>query len=377
MTQHMSTTAVLSVLFAVLAAVSNAMGTVLQRRAALIVPQSDSFRLKLMLDLLRTPVWFGGILGVIFAALFQALALATGPLAVVQPIFVLELPFALLISGVVFGKRMPPWGWWSVAAIVVGLGTALFAASPRGGDLQPSMALWVLAVASCCGAMVLLAGAALRRPVGSARAVCLGTAAAIGYALTAALMKSATDTLDHQGVAAFFESWQTYGFAVVGVCALFLLENAMQAGPLVASQPALTLGDALISLSLGVTLYNESVRTGWWLIPQIFGAGLVLLGAVGLSRLDAVRRATGSTGTPGDQGEHPSEPPSEPPSESPSNPQSPPSAESQSQSSEPRSSESQSSEPQSSESPSSAARPPSGPGAHGTPGVSEEVSGPW
>jgi drug/metabolite transporter (DMT)-like permease len=282
--------AVLSVLFAVLAAVSNAVGTVLQRQAALIVPQSNGYRLRLMLDLLRTPVWFGGILGVIFAALFQALALVTGPLAVVQPIFVLELPFALLVSGLVFRKRMPRQGWVSVALIVVGLGTALFAASPSGGDLQPSMTLWVLALASCGGAMVLLAVAALRRPVGPARAVCLGTAAAIGYALTAALMKSATDTLDHQGVAAFFESWQTYGFAAVGVCALFLLENAMQAGPLVASQPALTLGDAMISLSLGVTLYNESVRTGWWLVPEIFGAGLVLLGAVGLSRLDALRQ---------------------------------------------------------------------------------------
>ena len=286
----MTLTAVLSVLFAVLAAVSNAVGTVLQRRAALIVPQSNGYRLRLMLDLLRTPVWFGGILGVIFAALFQALALATGPLAVVQPIFVLELPFALLFSGLVFRRRMPSQGWVSVAFIVVGLGTALFAASPSGGDLQPSMALWVLALASCGGAMVVLAGAALRRPVGSARAVCLGTAAAIGYALTAALMKSATDTLDHQGVAVFFQSWQTYAFAAVGVCALFLLENAMQAGPLVASQPALTLGDAMISLSLGITLYNESVRTGWWLVPQVFGAGMVLLGAVGLSRVDAHRR---------------------------------------------------------------------------------------
>jgi drug/metabolite transporter (DMT)-like permease len=283
----MTLMATLSVVFAVLAAVSNAMGTVLQRRAALIVPQSDGFRLRLMWDLLRTPIWFFGILGVVLAAIFQGLALVTGPLAVVQPIFVLELPFALTISGLVFRKRMPLRGWLSVGCIVVGLGTALAAASPSGGVLQPPAALWVLALACCGGAIVLLAGAALKRPVGPARAACLGTAAAIGYALTAALMKSATDTLDHGGVAAFFTAWQTYAFAAVGVCALFQLENAMQAGPLVASQPALTLGDALISLSLGVTLYAESVRTGWWLAPEILGAGLVLVGAVGLSRLES------------------------------------------------------------------------------------------
>ena len=283
----MSLMATLSVVFAVLAAVSNALGTVLQRRAALIVPQSDGFQLQLMWDLLRTPIWFFGILGVVFAAVFQGLALVTGPLAVVQPIFVLELPFALLISGLVFRKPMVRRGWLSVACIVVGLGTALAAASPSGGELQPPAALWLLALVCCGGMMVLLAGAALKRPVGRARAACLGTAAAIGYALTAALMKSATDTLDHGGVGAFFTAWQTYAFAAVGVCALFLLENAMQAGPLVASQPALTLGDALISLSLGVTLYSESVRAGWWLLPEIFGVGLVLLGVVGLSRLQS------------------------------------------------------------------------------------------
>jgi drug/metabolite transporter (DMT)-like permease len=138
--------ATLSVVFAVLAAVSNALGTVLQRRAALIVPQSDGFQLQLMWDLLRTPIWFFGILGVVFAAIFQGLALVTGPLAVVQPIFVLELPFALLISGLVFRKPMVRNGWLSVACIVVGLGTALAAASPSGGELQPPAALWLLAL---------------------------------------------------------------------------------------------------------------------------------------------------------------------------------------------------------------------------------------
>ncbi|WP_370101718.1 DMT family transporter [Streptacidiphilus sp. MAP12-20] len=291
-------TAVLSVVFAVCAAVSNALGTVLQRRAALIVPQSVGFRLGLMWDLLRTPVWLFGILGVVFAAVFQALALATGPLAVVQPIFVLELPAALMIAGIVFRRRMPALGWIWVACLVVGLGTALAAAAPGGGSLQPAVGLWVLALTSCGGAMVLLCVAALRRPVGGTRAVCLGLAAAIGYALTAALMKSATDTLDHQGVAAFFGAWQTYGFAAVGVCSLFVLENAMQAGPLVASQPALTLGDALISLSLGVTLYNETVRAGWWLVPEIAGVGLVALGAVGLSRLQILPQEGGEPSRP-------------------------------------------------------------------------------
>jgi len=270
--------------FALLAAGSNAAGTVLQRRAALTVPASDGFRLQLMIDLVRHPVWLGGILAVIFAALFQALALATGPLAVVQPIFVLELPSALFIAALVWRRPRNRQTWVPVGLIVAGLALALAAASPSGGSPQAPMALWVLSLACCLGAVAVLSVAALRRPFGPARAACLGLAAAIAYALTAALMKSATDTLDRRGVGAFFEQWQTYAFAAVGVIGLFLLENAMQAGPLVASQPALTLGDALISLSLGVTLYDENVRTGWFLAPEILGVGLVLLGVVRLSR---------------------------------------------------------------------------------------------
>jgi drug/metabolite transporter (DMT)-like permease len=279
---------VLSIGFAVLGAVSNAFGTVFQRRAAITVPQSRGFRLGLMWDLVRNPVWVSGILAVIVAAVFQALALATGPLAIVQPIFVLELPCALLISGMVFKRRMTRTGWISVACVVVGLGVALFAASPAGGTQQAHRELWVLAIGCCVVMIVALCVMALPTPPGRRRAALLGLATAITYSLTAALLKSATDTLDHEGVTAFFTAWQTYAFAVGGATGLFLLENAMQAGPLVASQPALTLGDALISLSLGVVLYNETVRTGWWLAPEIIGVAVVAVGVYGLSRPESV-----------------------------------------------------------------------------------------
>jgi drug/metabolite transporter (DMT)-like permease len=284
-----------SVIFAMLGAVSNAFGTVFQRRAAVTVPKSQGLRLGLMWDLIRTPVWLGGIGAVIIAAIFQAVALATGPLAIVQPIFVLELPCTLLISGVVFSRPLTRTGWGAVAAVVGGLGIALAAASPAHGVGQAPLDLWVLALACCGGSVVALCVVGLRTPPGRRRAALLGLATAITYSLTAALLKSATDKLDHHGVHAFFTSWQTYAFAICGATGLFLLENAMQAGPLTGSQPALTLGDALISLSLGVVLYNETVRTGWWLLPEVVGVALVALGVHGLSRPDIT---TGSATTP-------------------------------------------------------------------------------
>jgi multidrug transporter EmrE-like cation transporter len=116
------------------------------------------------------------------------------------------------------------------------------------------------------------------------RAALLAAASATGNALTAALLKSASGTFADHGFAAFLRSWQTYGFALAGVAAVILLENALQAGPLAAAQPALTIGDAVVSLTLGMTLFGERIRTGWWLVPEAAGALLIVGGVVVLSR---------------------------------------------------------------------------------------------
>ncbi|MFG2772316.1 DMT family transporter [Streptomyces sp. NPDC048350] len=275
---------VLPVLFAFCAAFSNALATVLQRRAALTVRQTDSFRPGLILDLLKRPLWLVGILAVIVAGVGQAAALATGPLALVQPLFVLELPLALLLASLMSRERLPSAQWLAVAAVVAGLGVALLAASPDGNRTHVPLDRWIPALVVCAAAVVALATVGLRRPPGRARAGCLGAATAICYALTAGLMKTSMHILDDGGVTAFLTAWQTYAFCVAGIAALLLLEHAMQGGPLVASQPALTLGDATVSLMLGILIYEENVRMGWWLVPELVGVGLIVLGVFSLAR---------------------------------------------------------------------------------------------
>ncbi|EFL43245.1 DMT family transporter [Streptomyces griseoflavus] len=283
----------LPVLFALGAALSNALATVLQRKAALTVPRSDKLRAGLMLDLLRRRVWLAGIAAVIAAALCQAVALATGPLTVVQPLLVLELPFTLVIGTLLLRGRLSRAGWAAVCAVVAGLAVALGAASPEGNRTHVPMDLWIPALAVCVAAIAGLVLTGIRRPEGRGRAACFGLATAVAYAVTAALMKASMHTLDDDGVVAFLTAWQTYGFALFGVSALFFLENAMQAGPLVASQPAITLGDASVSLALGVTIYAEYVRGGWWLLPQLLGVALIVAGVSALSRVPLARTLTG------------------------------------------------------------------------------------
>ncbi|MZG00852.1 DMT family transporter [Streptomyces sp. G9] len=279
---------VISVLFAVLTALSNGSASVLQRRAAMEVPDSDAMRLSLMTRLVRQKVWLAGIGLVIVAAVCQAIALATGPIAVVQPIFVIELPLTLLVAGLVMRVRADAVVWSGVAAVTAGLALGMAAAAPvEGRDTVEDFA-WIPALLVTGVFEAGLIVAALRTR-GNARAALLGLAAACGYALTAALMKDAMANLDDGGVVALLASWQLYATAAAGVGALFLLQNALQAGSLVAVQPMLTLGDALISILYGVTLFDEELRTGWWLLPELAALALIATGCVRLARTPLAR----------------------------------------------------------------------------------------
>jgi hypothetical protein len=273
---------VVSVVFALLTAVFNGMASVLQRRAAATAPADKALHLSLLSYLVRHKVWLAGIVMTIGAALCQAVALATGPVALVQPIFIIELPFTLLVASQMAGKKLPRLTWWAVGLVTVSLGVGLAAAAPSGASDMASDSLWIRALifTAIFEAVLLVIGI---RATGNGRAAALGLAAACGYALTAALMKNAMAYLD-QGVAQFFSCWQLYATAVAGVFSLFILQNSLQAGSLIATQPALTLGDALISVSYGVTLFGETLRTGPWLIIEILAVLAIGFGCIELSR---------------------------------------------------------------------------------------------
>jgi drug/metabolite transporter (DMT)-like permease len=250
--------------------------------AASEAPASRALHLSLLAYLVKRKVWLAGIALIIIAAVCQATALANGPVALVQPIFIIELPFTLLLASRLVGRPVPKTTWYAVVLVTVSLGAGLAAAAPSGGVDRAPLRVWAatLIVTAVFEAVLIIAGIRLR---GDFRAAAFALAAACGYALTAALMKGAMAALS-QGAGAFFTSWELYGTATAGVGALFLLQNALQAGSLVAAQPPLTLGDALISVSYGVSVFGEDLRTGGWLAIQIIAVLLVGVGCVELSR---------------------------------------------------------------------------------------------
>jgi drug/metabolite transporter (DMT)-like permease len=287
----------LGILFAVCAAASNAVGTVFQRKAARVIPDEESMHLALMLDLIRKPVWLAGIGGMIGGFGFQAGALHFAELTLVQPIVVFELPLTLGMAALVFNRRIDKHAVWGTLAVSAGVSVALMAIAPQPGH-PPSEDLWVPVVGVTLAAIaaLVLAGAHTRD---SRRAALFGVAAGIGFGFTAALMNSALGELDH-GLAALFRSWQVYAMATAGIGSVFLTQNALQAGPIVAAQPAITSCDPLASIGYGVLVFGEHLRGGIWLIPTALGAIVAIGGTVLLAHSPLIEagQSASSAATP-------------------------------------------------------------------------------
>src|SRR3984957_87410 len=244
---------------AVVAALSNAPSGLSQRMGVEDAPEESTMRLSLMAHAIRRGVWLLGFGFMICAFLLQAFALHIGRLSVVQPILTMELLFLVFILGTYFRFSISIREWVGAGAIAVGLSGFLFFAAPGGGEQVPTNLGWIVVGGSAC-ALIVLAVVATRYGPRWWKAAMFGTAAAISYAFTAALIKVVSDYAATNWVS-MFEHWQTYGVIVFGLAGLFLTQNAFHAGPLAASQSTLVLVDPLASILFGIALYGDSLRT--------------------------------------------------------------------------------------------------------------------
>ncbi|MDW6065075.1 DMT family transporter [Streptomyces sp. FXJ1.4098] len=290
----------LTVLLALLSALANGAASVLQRRAAMeqeqeqeLEPEPDQRAgrragqaLLRLARLLRRPFWLAGGAAMVVSAVAQVGALAVGRLSVVQPLLVTELLFTLVVGSLVFRHRPDGRTWLAFVTLAAGLAIFLVAADPSHGQGAAKNGRW-LPVGLLAALAVGVLTAAARALRGPARAAVLGCATAACFACTAALIKEFTGRFSG-GVAAVFTSWPLYAVCGVGLLSFLLLQSTLRAGTLAASQPALTLGDALMSIVLGWVLFGERIALGPRIVPEAIGVALMAAGIVGLSHSPAV-----------------------------------------------------------------------------------------
>ena len=277
---------------AVAAAGAFAVSATLAHRSAGEVPEVQGFGSRQLLGFVRAtlahPYWLGGIALSTVGLGLHAFALHAGALAVVQPLLVLGVLFALPLQRRLHRERVRRAELLWALALVVGLAgflvvaTAGVAVTHEAADRGPAIVAGLLAVGAAAVCVLVARG----RQRGTAAAL-LGVATGIVFAATATLIKACTSLLAHSLVA-LVTSWQLYTLLVAGVVGLLVNQLAFQAGPLSASLPAIAVVNPLLAVLLGVVVYDENLRhTPWAIATEAASLMLFTVAAFALTRHQA------------------------------------------------------------------------------------------
>jgi drug/metabolite transporter (DMT)-like permease len=287
----------MDIVLALLASLFFAIGTVVQQTVAAKATAEEAMQAGFLIKLAKQPVWLAGIAVDALGFVCQAAALGIGRISVVQPLLattvVFALPLGVRYSGQTVGRRQI----MGAIAVTAGLGVFLVVGDPSGGIEEASFTDWVIPGGICLGVTALLTFAAWgRRP--RLKATFLGLAAGVLFAVCAGLIKASVDQLS-DGVLHVFENWEVYALIAIGWVSMSLNEAALQTGELAPALATATVLDPVVSLILGVTLFQESLTRdpvglavcGLALVSAV--VGIVILAAAEVPPGDAQGDATG------------------------------------------------------------------------------------
>ena len=269
---------------AVAGAASFGLASAIQQHATKQVPTAGTLNPRLLLELIRRPMWVLGVGTVVVGLSLQLTALAFGPLVLVQPLLVTGVLFGALFSALLAHRKMDHLVVLGSLGCMAGLSTFLVLARPSGGSRQltnDGWALWSLAIA--LGVIVVgCITLATRRP-GSVRVAALAAATGVLYGLTAGLMKVVTEEVRSGGFAAPFGHPVLYVVCAVGPMGFLLSQNTFQQGTLIAPALAIiTIVDPLVGVAIGVSWLGERVNHSAGVLAGQVIAVVVLIGSIAL-----------------------------------------------------------------------------------------------
>lgn len=268
-----------------------AIGFVAQQKAAEQEPADERLSFRLLGQLLRRPMWLGGIAAMVGGQLLGAAALDRGSLALVEPIMATNVLFALPLSAVWHKRRLGGREWAGAVALIAGLAAFVAAGDPYGGRAtRLPWPNWMIAM----GAIAVVAAVAVslgRRSAPYREATYLAVGAGVLYGLQDALTQR-TEAGFSSGLVSVLASWPPYILVAVAVVALLLNQSAFEAAPLDASLPATTVAEPLTGIAFGVGVYGEHLRLqGPLLAVELAGVVAMVVGVVLVARSPIVTMA--------------------------------------------------------------------------------------
>jgi drug/metabolite transporter (DMT)-like permease len=273
---------ILAEILALVAALLFALAATLQQKGALDLGVSaDSLRS--FGKLAVSHWWLVGTGALLAGYVVQAVALDHGRLAIIQPLLVTTVVFALPLGYFLTAQQVGRREIIGAGLVVIGLALYAIFGDPAGGSENAPNDEWAIAlvvVGIVCGVLY----AAARRSDGARQAAFYGVVSGILFGVSACLVKPTLEMLHDGGAQEVLSHWEFYGMATSGIVAFVLQQVSLSAGFLATSVATVSVANPIVSIAIGTLLFDERLsRPAWHVVVAVCGLALGMFGAVLIS----------------------------------------------------------------------------------------------
>ncbi|MER6489662.1 MULTISPECIES: DMT family transporter [Streptomyces] len=271
----------LSVLLSLVSAVAYAGGAIVQEQVAVSHPDEQYAPL-------RRPSWWAAVALNGLGGLLHVVALAYGPLSLVQPLGALTIVFALPMAALFVGRRAGATAWRGAIMATVGLaGLLSLVGASDAQSLGTTQRVFAGLVTAAAVVALMIAGrAAHRHPV--VRSVLLATASGIAFGMSSVFTKTvAVDWTDGIATADLPSLGAIGALATAG---LMLSQASYRGAGLAAPLATLTVVNPVVAAAVGITMFGETFRYGTTGTALALSCGVVAAGGLILLTTERIQR---------------------------------------------------------------------------------------
>jgi drug/metabolite transporter (DMT)-like permease len=227
--------------------------------------------------------WLVGTGALLVGYVVQAIALDHGRLAIIQPLLVTTVVFALPLGYFFTAQQVGRREIFGAALVVFGLALYAIFGDPAGGNENAPNDEWAIALV-VVGILCVVLYAAARRSGGARQAAFYGIVSGILFGVSACLVKPTLEALHDGGVSDVLSHWEFYAMAGAGILAFVIQQISLSAGFLATSVATVSVSNPIVSIAIGVLLFDERLsRPAWHVVVAVGGLAVGMLGAVVIS----------------------------------------------------------------------------------------------
>ncbi|KOG20425.1 DMT family transporter [Streptomyces viridochromogenes] len=271
----------LSVLLSLVSAVAYAGGAIVQERVAVSSPGQQFAPM-------RRPGWWAAVALNGLGGLLHVVALAFGPLSLVQPLGALTIVFALPMAALFVGRKAGSTAWRGAIMATVGLaGLLSLVGSSESQSLATAERAGVALVTGAIVVTLMVAGrAAHRHP--AVRSMLLATGSGIAFGMSSVFTKVVA--VDWNGGVSMADVPALATIGVFATAGLLLSQAAYRGAGLAAPLATLTVVNPVVAAAVGITMFGETFRYGTTGTVLALGCGVVAAGGLILLTTERIAR---------------------------------------------------------------------------------------